>query len=64
MTLKNGKVQDKKHLKFLTTHFAENRKEKFFKNDSSFLINLKNAKQILPWQPKFNEILQTYLLAR
>ena len=37
MTLRNGKVQDKKHMKFLSKRFAENRKEKFFPNDSSFL---------------------------
>ena len=35
-TLRNGKVQDKKHLKFLSKHFAENRKEKLFPNDSLF----------------------------
>ena len=37
------KVQDKKHLKFLSKHFPENEKEKLFPNDSSFLNNLKNA---------------------
>ena len=37
--------QDKTHLKFLSKHFAENGKEKLFLNDSSFLNNLKNAKQ-------------------
>ena len=30
---------------------------------SSFLNNLKNAKQILSWQSRFNKSLQTYLLA-
>ena len=33
-TLRNGKVQYKKHLKFLSKHFAENGKEKLFPNDS------------------------------
>ena len=52
MTLRNGELQqDKniksfqnKHLKFLSIHFAENEKEKFFPNDSSFASNLKNFK--------------------
>ena len=35
--LRNGKVQDKKHLKFLSKHFTENGKEKLLPNDSSFL---------------------------
>ena len=71
LTLRNGKVHDKKfktflnkHLKFLSRQFAENGKEKLFPNDSSFLKNLKNAKQILSWQSKFNKFLQTYLIAR
>ena len=34
--LRNCKVQDEKYLKFLSKHFAENRKEKHFQNDSSF----------------------------
>ena len=37
MALRNGKVQDKKHLMFLSKYFAENGKEKLFPNDSSFL---------------------------
>ena len=37
MILRNGKVQDQKHLKFLSKHFAENGKKKLFPNDSSFL---------------------------
>ena len=41
MILRNGIVQHKKHLKFLSNHFAENEKERFFPNDSSFLSNLK-----------------------
>ena len=36
MTLKNGKVQDKINLKFLSKHFAENEKKKLFRSDSSF----------------------------
>ena len=36
MALKSGKVQDKINLKFLSKHFAENEKEKLFRNDSSF----------------------------
>ena len=64
MILGNGKVQylkyNKKYLKFLSKHFAEHTKEKPFPNDPSFLINLKNVKQILSWQSKY---LQTYLLA-
>ena len=63
MIFRNGKLQDKKHLKFLSKHFAENGKEKLFPNDSSFLNNLKNAKQILSLQSKFSKFLQTYLLA-
>ena len=47
MILRNGIVQHKKHLKFLSNHFAQNEREKLFPNDSSFLNNLKNAKQIL-----------------
>ena len=54
MSLINAKVHDKKfkkllnkHLKFLSRHFAENGKEKLFPNDSSFLKNLKNTRQIL-----------------
>ena len=47
MILRNGIVHDKKHLKFLSKHFGENEKEKPFPNGSSFLNNLKNAKQIL-----------------
>ena len=35
MTLRKCKVQDKKHLKFLSKHFAENGKEKPFPNNSS-----------------------------
>ena len=34
MTLRNGKAQDKKRLKFLSKYFAENGKEKLFPNDS------------------------------
>ena len=37
MTLRNDKVQDKKHLKFLWKLFDENGNEKLFPNDSSFL---------------------------
>ena len=69
--LRNGKVQDKKlesfwnkHLKFLWKNVAEHGKEKLFRNDSSFLSNLKNAKQILSWQSKFHKFLQTDLPAR
>ena len=39
MILRNSKVQDKKHLKFLSKYFAENENEKLFPNDSSFLNN-------------------------
>ena len=46
MILRNGIVQHKKYLKFLSNHFAENEKKKVFPNDS-FLNNLKNAKEIL-----------------
>ena len=35
--LRNGKVQDKKHLKFLSKYFTENGKEKLLPHDSSFL---------------------------
>ena len=62
MILRNGIVQHKKYLKFLSNHFAENEKKKVFPNDS-FLNNLKNAKEILSWQSKFSKFLQTYLLA-
>ena len=56
--------QDKTHLKFLSKHFAENGKEKLFLNDSSFLNNLKNAKQIISCHPKFNKFCRrTYLHA-
>ena len=51
-------------MKFLSRHFAENGKEKLFPNDSLFLNNVKNAKQILSWQSKFNKFFETYLLAR
>ena len=61
--LRNGIVQHKKNLQFLSIHFPENEKKKLFRNDSSFLINLKKAKQILSWQSKFSKCLQTYLLA-
>ena len=51
MSLRNGKVQDKKfesfkqkHLKFLSKYFAENGKEKLFPNDSSFISILINVK--------------------
>ena len=51
MTIRNGKVEDKKlksswneHLKFLSKYFVENGKEKFFSNDFSFANNLKNDK--------------------
>ena len=37
LALKNEEVQDKKHLIFLSKHFAENGNEKLFPNDSSFL---------------------------
>ena len=47
MILRNGKVQDKKHLKSLSKHFPENGKEKFFPNECSSLKYLKNVKQIL-----------------
>ena len=47
MILRNGLVQDKKYLKFLSQHFEETEKEKLFPNDSTFLKNLKNASQIL-----------------
>ena len=60
--LRNGIVQHKKYLKFLSNHFAENEKKKVFPNDS-FLNSLKNAKEILSWQSKFSKFLQTYLLA-
>ena len=43
MTVRNGKVQDKKNLKFLSKHFVENGKKKLFPNDSSFLNNLKKC---------------------
>ena len=33
-----------KQTKFLSKHFAENGKKKFFPNDYSFTNNLKNAK--------------------
>ena len=46
MILRNGIVQHKKYLKFLSNYFAENEKKKVFPNDS-FLNNLKNAKEIL-----------------
>ena len=59
ITLRNSKVQDKKYLKFLSKHFAGNEKEKPLQNDSSFFSNLKNAKQTLSWQAKFNRFLQT-----
>ena len=49
MTFRNNKAQDKKfeifynkHLKFLSKCFAENGKEKFFPNDSSFISYLIN----------------------
>ena len=61
--LRNGIVQHKKYLKFLSIHFVENEKKKLFRNDSLFLINLKNAEQILSWQSKFSKFLQTYFLA-
>ena len=57
MILRNGKVQDKKNLKFLSKHFAENGKEKLFPNGSSFLNNLKNPKQILSLKSKFSKFL-------
>ena len=48
MTLRNGRVQDKKlkyfwnkYLKFLSKHFGELGKKKLFLNDSLFLSNLK-----------------------
>ena len=41
VTLRNSKVQDKKH-------FAENGKEKLFPNDSSFLSNLKCHNEYYP----------------
>ena len=62
MILRNGIVQHMKHLKFLSNHFAENKKEKLFPYDSLFLNNLKNAKEILSLQSKFSTFLQTYLL--
>ena len=37
MVLRNEKVQDKKHLIFLSKYFAENGKGKLFPNDSSLL---------------------------
>ena len=61
--LRNGIVQHKKNLQFLSIHFPENEKKKLFRNDSSFLINLKKAKQILSWESTFSKCLQTYLLA-
>ena len=36
-TIRTGKVQGKKYLKFLSKYFTENVKEKFFPNDSLFL---------------------------
>ena len=63
MILRNGKVQDKKHLKSLSKHFSENGKEKLFPNECSFLNNLKNVKQILSWQSTFSRFLQGNLLA-
>ena len=42
MMLRNGKVQNKKHLKFLSKNFAGNGKEKLFPNDSSFLNKMQN----------------------
>ena len=33
-TLRNGKVQDKKYLKFMAKPFTKNGKEKLFPNDS------------------------------
>ena len=47
MILRNGIVQDQKHLKFPSQHFEETEKEKFYPNDSSSLKNLKNERQIL-----------------
>ena len=44
MILRNSKVQDKKHLKFLSKYFAENENEKLFPNDSSFLNNFEKMK--------------------
>ena len=61
--LRNGIVQHKKNLQFLSIHFPENEQKKLFRNDSSFLINLKKAKQILSWESTFSKCLQTYLLA-
>ena len=60
--IKKWHSTSKKHLKFLSQHFEETEKEKLFPNDSSFLKNLKNARQILSWQSKFSKFLQTYLL--
>ena len=40
----------------------QNGKEKLFLNDSWFLNNLKNAKQILSWQSNFSKFLQMHLL--
>ena len=39
-------------------------KEKLSPNNSPFLNNLKNAKQIPSRQSKFDKLFQTYLLAR
>ena len=36
-TLRNDKVQDKKHLKFISKHFKENGKEELLPNDFPFL---------------------------
>ena len=45
---RNGKVQDKKHLKILSKDFAENGKEKLFPNNYSLLINLKMQNKHYP----------------
>ena len=46
--LRNGIVQHKKNLQFLSIHFPENEKKKLFRNDSSFLINLKRQNKYYP----------------
>ena len=55
VTLRNSKVQDKKH-------FAENGKEKLFPNDSSFLSNLKCHNEYYPDNVDFRGFTRFHVL--